>query len=667
MFIKRLLRNSLNKEKASISLIIGILLFIYLPLLLTLSLRNDQITYFLPVRMYLSDAFNRSEYMFWLPFMSGSYPIHSDMQGPVWNPLTVVLAYLFNYNAYTLAFELLSYIIIGSVGCFYFAQKFTARLDIPIIIAISYGCGGFITSIFEFMGWVGSFAFLPWASYFFYNFIKLGNFYSAAKLSISLVLLMVCGYPSFLIYFGYAMLISTVFYFSTVFFQNKAEKILPVIKYGIISFFLFILLGLPAIHSYYEYIPYYERGNRATNAQLNSETFHIHYILSVLFPGGGNFCHKNIYFGIIPLISVFIFFKTTKASARDYFIIAACIFTFLFTLGASTPIRMWSADHIPLLGKFGFSYSVRIFLTFAVYIWVIPGLQYLLSKPDAVTLKTIRKIILTLGAILLCYLIFSYGKINFLSPAAKGVFYISALWQIALLSILFHFHRQIFFHPKRLLLITIIDLTFAALSTAPLQGLSRTPPKTYDLFIEKFYQEEPYRLLTHPHLRDTSLLSINTYTEVNATKIIPRANFPSNTRLDTFYNYAMNSATHFTSMFSRPFIFTMEEASIEIEDLNVGYNKIFFRVKSSENCEIIIMQTPHFRWESLNRENTIKDYEGVFIKTSIKEGVSEVHLHYRISDLITEAILSIITLFVILIILIIEKRNRSKTINTLPH
>jgi len=125
------------------------------------SLRNDQVEYFLSVRMYMSDAFSRHEYMLWNPFMSGSFPVHCDMQASVWNPIAIALSWLVHYNATWLSVEFLLYYMIGVAGCFYFARNFSRNYYSCIIIGVIYGCGGFATNIMEFMSWIGSFAFLP--------------------------------------------------------------------------------------------------------------------------------------------------------------------------------------------------------------------------------------------------------------------------------------------------------------------------------------------------------------------------------------------------------------------------------------------------------------------------------------------------------------------------
>ncbi|MDP4249373.1 MAG: hypothetical protein Q8918_04590, partial [Bacteroidota bacterium] len=132
----------MERKKALLFIVLCVMVP-YLLLFLRFSLRNDQTNYFLPVRMYMSDAFNHHEFMLWNPFLSGSYPVHCDMQGSVWNPIVIIFAWLFNYNSTLLSVELLLYLVIGAIGCFYFARNFSRHSYSCAVIAISYGCCGF--------------------------------------------------------------------------------------------------------------------------------------------------------------------------------------------------------------------------------------------------------------------------------------------------------------------------------------------------------------------------------------------------------------------------------------------------------------------------------------------------------------------------------------------
>jgi hypothetical protein len=227
-----------SKRRALLVVIMAIVVP-YGLLMLRFSLRNDQTLYFLPVRMYMRDAFLHHEFMLWNPFMSGSYPIHCDMQGPVWNPIAVLLTWLFNYNSTTLSFELLLYFLAGAVGCWYFARNFSRNRYSCIVVAVIYGCGGISTSLLEFMSWVGSFAFLPWAVHFFYRLLTKRDMYSGLGLAIALWLMLVCGYPSFLIYLGYCLCLITLVYLCRLWSERRGTEAGAIIRFGMLGLLCF--------------------------------------------------------------------------------------------------------------------------------------------------------------------------------------------------------------------------------------------------------------------------------------------------------------------------------------------------------------------------------------------------------------------------------------------
>lgn len=643
------------------TIITVILLCAYAPILSLFSLRNDQTNYFLPVRMYMSDAFNHNEYMFWNPFMSGSYPIHSDMQGPVWNPITIILSWFFNYNSSLLSIELFLYYLIGSIGCFFFARNFASNTYSCFTIAISYGCGGFASSTMEFMGWMGSFAFLPWAVHFFYKILKNRTYQNAIRLSFALWLLLTSGYPSFLIFLGYSFLGAFLCYAIILYSNKKKKEILLIIKLLLASFFIFVVFSLPAIHSFLEYLPAYERGDKATFAQLNNESFSLSYPLSLIFPGGGSFWDNNIYLGIIPfLLLMEINLKKTSFTIRNNFMIIACVLTFLFSLGRSTPLRMFCAEYIPLLGKFGFSHSTRIFLLFPLYIWMAPKLDRLFAiKQNKSIVRKIKLASIMSIIILLVYIFIELPHANFKTQLIRNFYYLAAGWQIAYLGALIC-SSKIYSSAINIYIIIIIDLIVSILTVSPLTGLSKTPPYVYNQFSDKFYSASATPFLLYPNLREQSRLNVDSHSEINALKIIPRNDFPSNTRLDTLYKFLQDSS-NFNFLFNNPFLFSENKSELKIKNLELGYNFINATIISNDTGNVVIQQTIHPRWKSKNLQNSIANYKGVFLKVKIIPGENNISLYYYKTDLQIEYIISIAALLLATTYIFIHNRNMQRS------
>lgn len=637
-----------NSNTIAISAIITTVLFAYLPLLVRFSLRNDQINYFLPVRMFMSDAFNHKEYMYWNPFVSGSYPIHSDMQGPVWNPIVIIFSWMFNYNSSLLSVELIVYYLIGTIGCYFFSKNFTSNTYSRYIIAISYGCGGFATSIMEFMGWVASFAFLPWAIHFFIKVLKTKNFSDGVKLSISLWLLLTSGYPSFLIFLGYGFTGAYLCYSYSKYLQKKTDDVFSTFKIFLISLICFIALSLPAIHSFIEYIPFYVRGNKATLGQLNSESFSLRYPISFIFSGGGSFLDNNIYIGIIPFLLLWgINIRKQGNTLKNGFLIFAFLLTFLFSIGRSTPFRIWCADYLPLLGKFGFSHSVRVFLLFPIFIWIAPQLDTLFSpETNAQNIRKLRSSALTCAIILLTFLVIEFQHIQFKNTLIRSFYYISAGWQLFFLIALFSL-KYIYTSAFKICSIIALDLIITVLSVAPLSGLSKTPNSVYNQFADNFYKPRTNEILLYPNLRNKQALNVDLHSEINAWKLIPRNDFSSNTRLDTLYRF-MQDPKNFDFLYSKPFVFTEDNINIEVKNLELGYNYINADIYTKDTASLIIQQSFHQRWRSKHPENSISDYKAILLKVKLNAGENKLRLYYYKKDLLIESIISLsVLLFLI--------------------
>ena len=629
-------------------------------LLLRFSLRNDQTNYFLPVRMYMSDAFNHHEYMFWTPFMSGSYPMHSDMQGPVWNPIAVSLSWLFHYNSSILSMELLLYFLIGTMGCFYFISNFSRNWYSCAVIGVIYGCSGFGTSILEFMNWVGSFAFLPWAVHFFYLILKKPGFYSAIRCSIALWLMLVCGYPSFLIYLGYVLSAATAVYLYLLYVKRRGGEIPAILWSGMLCILLFILLSLPAIHSFFEYLPYYARGTKAFDSQLNAESFSWNYLLSLLIPVAGTRDWGNeLYMGMIPFLLLCSGVGKGKGMGyRDWFLGVGILFTGLFTMGSSTPLRIWAARNLPLLGAFGFSHSVGIFLMLGLFVWLAPRLDSVFSNGIVAESKRLRWAGFAAGVIIVIYAIVG-RRIPSTAVRSSRVdlyfYYGSVIWQLLLVTVLFFF-KDLYRTRGRLFLFILVDMVVSVLLVAPLTGFGITRPRVYNRFAEHFYAFNVNEQLMMPVAGSREKLVLDDHSEVNAVKLIPPANFPSNTRLDTFYRFVSDSGKY-KELLGKPFVFSDGGTMLNVRHVELGYNYINIDVKAEDSCQMVVQQTWHQRWRAERPEYDPSVWMGIYLKIPLKEGENRVRLYYYKKDLVTEAAVSFGLLMVLAGILFVYYRQ----------
>ena len=614
----------------------------------------------------MSDAFRHHEFLLWNPFFSDSYPMHCDMQAPVWNPIVILFSWLFRYNATLLSVELLLYYVTGAIGCFYFARHFSRDLRTCLVIAVVYGCGGIATSILEFMSWVGSFAFLPWAAYFFYLLIRKQTIGSVFGLSVAVWLMLVTGYPSFLIYLGYCMVVMTVLYCCRLFFQKRGREVFAILGAEGAALVLVVLLALPAIVSYHEYLSYYVRGTRTLDAHINSEFFALNYPMSLLFPVLGTLAWDNdIYIGLVPLLILFCGLgRKPVFRFRDWVLLGGCLFTAAFTLGRSAPVRMWSARHLPLMATFGFSHCMAIFIELAIVVWLAPRLDLFFSDSPVFRRKALRNAARMAMFILLVFLAIAYPRTSFRTDSVRLLYLLSAGGQLAMLGLL-GFSDKILKSGGRWVIFVIADLVFCVWMVVPLTGLTLTSPAVYNASAAAFYRRAVPGFLLSPAAKMAAIRQHDPRREVNAMKMPGRPNFPSNTRSDTLFRY-LGTDDNDRKMLSLPFVFSDNGVPLKVHAISLGYNFIDVDVHAGGDCRMVFQQTYYQRWKAVAPGRDPTAYQGIFLQTSLSTGENRVRLFYYKKDLFIEGCISALTLLGMCCFFACKtalKKRRSKFLN----
>lgn len=628
------------------------------------SLRNDNISYFLPTRLFITDALRHHEFLLWNPFFGGSYPMHSDMQGAVWNPIVLILAWLFGYNHTVYAIEMLLYYIIGSIGFYCFISIFTKNAYTKITLAICFGCCGFAASIPEYMTWIESFAFLPWAAYFYYSLLITKKAFFAVGLSLAMWLLVVCGYPSFFIVLLYIFLGIFLTYAIKLFKNNHAIEIIQICKWLLFSFILFIIIALPAIQSFLEFLTYYPRGDHANTDFINHEKFSFVYLVSMIFPAGflANEKFTNFqdagYFGLLPLILLIVQIGRTRLNSfQNVFLVLGSFLIFLFSVGRSTPFRLFSANNFLLLNKFGFSHGVRVFLVMATFIFLTPAMDRLFTNLEKTQIKKIKKIAIYILISLTAYLLIMISQNSFhFIYNYSNLFYISSVVFEFIILFFIIFLSHIFFEqPKLVMLFIVGDMLVSVFLTIPITGLSKVHPSVYNQYAEKFYNINANTDLLNVVKANSAYL--NSHNGLNAFKIIPNDSYTSNTHFESYFKYISDS-NNYKKLLSSPFAFKNDSTQIQIEKINLGYNFIDIDVKADKSCQLIIQQNYYKRWKSRSANNKLSAYNNVLMQVSINKGANQIRLYYYADDILLESVISIICIILSFSYLIFQSRKK---------
>lgn len=393
------------------------------------SSKGDSLQYFLPARYAISTAIQSGEFPFWSPWFYLGHPLYGDMQSGAWNPLVLFLSLFGKYTITTFHIEYLIYIFLGGVAMFRLAFYFCKCHQASLLIATSYMLGGVMLAG-QVITWAASAAIIPFLLLSYFRLTNNAGWRQAISTGVLLWLLLVCGYPSYFIYSCYILFGLFIIFLLNQLKKSSEKKTVSWQRFFLIHVLLastFIILSLPAIISYYDYLPYYSRGIGVSFRESLANSFEAQHFLSFIFPSevGAPFQYsetdltsRNIYLGIF-ILPVLIAYPP-KFNRRNILLILFIIFSFLFSLGPGSPIRKITYEFLPLMDTFRHPAIIRVFGMIALLLLIVPGLTQLLYQiSNSELVNQIRKFkfslqiiagIVLISATLALFKIFSDGN-----------------------------------------------------------------------------------------------------------------------------------------------------------------------------------------------------------------------------------------------------------------
>jgi len=387
-------------------LLLLITLIAYWPLTFKLfSLKNDALVYFLPYRYHISEAIQNGHFPWWNPYLYTGLPLHSDIQSGVWNPVVMFISIFTRYNLAVLQWELLFYLFIAAAGMYKLVKEFNNNTAAAIIAATAYLCCGFMTDSGSIIPWITSAAYLPFVFLYFYRLLNNPVLKTALKLSLALSLLLTAGYPSFFIYCLYILFTGFIIWLIG---HYKKKPVKPVLGLIVVATFIFILIVSPAVLSWWDFFDYYERGSGTSLNRIQTNAFPPFSSISYLLPSAVSRSHsllqtdmvaRNASTGIFILV-FFLLALSGKLKPVYKFICILILFSFLFSLGDSTPVREWCHRFLPFMNTFRHPASMRIFTTIGIIVIAAHALNKFLIHKET-TAKKIKIITATIIILLL--------------------------------------------------------------------------------------------------------------------------------------------------------------------------------------------------------------------------------------------------------------------------
>ena len=336
------------------------------------SLKNDALDYHLAIHYQVSESISNGYLPFWTPYLNFGYPLHGDMQSGVWNPIVQIISLFGPYTLKTLQYEFLFFIYLSGVGMFFLVKHFIKNNAISLLAAGSYMLSGYITDSAQFLNWISAASFLPFVVLFYYRTIVERKRRRALACGIFYFFLFVSGYPADFILVSYLLLIMLIWYLFPK--QNRSKQVIwQLIRLNALIAICFLLLSLPAIISYAEFLPLTQRGSGATYDEAMRNYLHPALIFSFLTPlpvWKASFVsvtdplERSCYLGIITFALLLTGFFIKSNIRIQRFFKWGLIVSLLFSFGPLGGLRVASYYLLPLMNTFRHPANARLFIIF---------------------------------------------------------------------------------------------------------------------------------------------------------------------------------------------------------------------------------------------------------------------------------------------------------------
>ncbi|MGE3652792.1 MAG: YfhO family protein [Flavobacteriales bacterium] len=694
----------MQQHKYSLLLVLIILgviypfsLFIYIP-------KWDSINGYLPYRYFISDYLWNGRLPLWNPFQRFGYPGYADLQSGCWYPVVWIIMLFGKYDITSLMMELLFTFIVAGLGMYKLSTYIHQCKKTAFILGLTYGLSGFMIGSTQLMVFLIGVAWLPWCILALLKFFETFHFKYILASSIFVSLQVTGASPAYTIILAY-IYIGIFIYF---FWKNRHNlvSIKKGIWGGILLSVAMVLLLLPYIQSFIEFLPYFNRGDKLEyQGFLIQNPFVFVDYISFLFPytviskseifNLTDLTLRNAYIGIIGLLG-FVFTLLQFKNRNNYFFpLLICVFiSLILALGDEFFIYKY-LYHLPGFGLFR---HPSFFRGYAMFCMILLAGFSLKNAIDTEIFSRIEKSFFTGFGILIVILIFetysktsteqiqsTFNEILNLIESSNTSFYSHFLINLIAIVIIFWITYLIKLATKlslfqALVIFTVLDLGVQTRLSAPTTMYYKIPYKDVKTFFNNLpnnfnqkYNHEPFK-----NLNDTQgLLATNgvwknlatfnkTISSVGENPLrfssfdagIENGVLDRNMENELLFfptkEYSVNDTLQKGFIWATPSQIEIIEGSTSIKNVTIDYNSFFAEVENSANVSqwLVLNQNYHHLWKAFynRQELPIKMVNEMVMGIEIpKKSHGRIHFSYSSPFLIYSALISIISYLSILL------------------
>ncbi|MEO5947107.1 MAG: hypothetical protein ABIP79_09865 [Chitinophagaceae bacterium] len=666
----------------------------YLPVLLPyFHLKNDLITQNLPTRYVFSEGLNSGFEPFWNPYLHYGSPQYGDMNNGFWNPLQWFIGSTFGYNIYTITFEELFYILIGSWGIYKVAREFFSK-DVAIITGLTYMCCGYLTGHLQYLCWITGTGYFPFVLLYFIRINKNPIIKNFLLGGISVFLFVAATHPGLIIGAAYFF----VFALLVIYFNRKGLlKELYHRNFWFINFsFLLIsaILSLVVIYSNIEVLTYISRGTKVSLDETLMTPTSLQSYLSIYLPlpvHKTNFFQtdiamRNIYIGIAHLLGLL---YIIKISSRKTLVTFGIPLLFFILLSAGSYFKMFAWKFLPFLGFVRLNGEFAYFVVLLFLLFGGAGIHLLLQKKINWPSKaSFHLLLLTLVATALSLLLLFITKSSILFSSSsnfsslkeiiKSLIDNTSIWDLLLAQSIIQivtlwFFRKDIDKKSTTGFVLCINLILITWITLPFTGLGMMSKKEVQTIIEQFPKGiQPQELVSINNANyitppdESQFLLIASYSKKIGSKMPDQ--YPVQLWTNSafigdkdLYNFIKNQSYIFlsddTTINTRT---NFDSSNIKVQRAGPGLVKCI--VSNADFQWLTLLQNNYKYWEVKVDSKLVTHYTGfkTFISIPLEKGQHEIVFRFNANPIKRFALINIFLILTAISFAIYPKSGKKK-------
>jgi hypothetical protein len=376
----------------------------------------------LPWRYFAGESLRAGIVPLWNPYQQCGYPIHADLQYPIWYPEVFIIGGLFGYTNVTLHFLFILYVILAGFGMFHLAREFQINYHYALLSGVAYMLCGIFVGYSQSLASILGATWLPWVLAYYLRLLRGSNdLLSVFKLSLFLFLMISGGYQALSFMLFYVMLVLFLYTIGKemVFRNFHSIRRLLISHLELLGIILPLCLGI-ALSLYYVF-PYIERLSGLSSMAAEKFAFTPQSLISLILPFSAikekgffltDFSMTNAFMGVIMLIGAILGLVKRKPGELHILIVFGLLFL-LASFGKYTPVQSWLFAYVPFLNLFKYPCFYRFFTMIAFIMSAGYYFTHYCSKENRKELRIFRAVT---GFFIVTYIFlfaFSLSKISF--------------------------------------------------------------------------------------------------------------------------------------------------------------------------------------------------------------------------------------------------------------